>query len=145
MMAADNHTTRRNHQRQPNTLRPVWGADPPHGHCTHAQPPPPTNGAHARKNHRQAPGARTRPRQWVGGPVQALRRLPELGPRGRSGPARVAAAAAPHGGREKFIVFSALCFASSAACCWCRVSCCLFLEMKSFGFDEIQSLQVTPG
>ena len=46
---------------------------------------------------------------------------------------------------EKFIVFSALCFASPAACCWCRVSCCLFLEMKSFGFDEIQSLQVTPG
>ena len=55
-------------------------------------------GTRARKNHRQAPGARTRPRQWVGGPVQALRRLPELGPHGRSGPARVAAAAAPHGG-----------------------------------------------
>ena len=34
--------------------------------------------------------------------------------------------------REKFIVVSALCFASLAACCWCRVSCCLFLEMKSF-------------
>ena len=33
---------------------------------------------------------------------------------------------------EKFIVVSALCFASPAACCWCRVSCCLFLEMKSF-------------
>ena len=32
---------------------------------------------------------------------------------------------------EKFIVVSALCFASPAACCWCRVSCCLFLEMKS--------------
>ena len=47
--------------------------------------------------------------------------------------------------QEKFIVFSALCFASPAACCWCRASCCLFLEMKSFGFDEIQSLQVTPG
>ena len=46
---------------------------------------------------------------------------------------------------EKFIVFSALCFTSPAACCWCRDSCCLFLEMKSFGFDEIQSLQVTPG
>ena len=46
---------------------------------------------------------------------------------------------------EKFIVFSALCFASPAACCWCRDSCCLFLEMKSFCFDEIQSLQVTPG
>ena len=55
-------------------------------------------GTRARKNHRQAPGARTRPRQWVGGPVQALRRLPELGPHGRSGPAWVAAAAAPHGG-----------------------------------------------
>ena len=48
-------------------------------------------------------------------------------------------------GREKFIVFSALCFASPAACCWCRDSCCLFLEMKSFCFDEIQPLQVTPG
>ena len=48
-------------------------------------------------------------------------------------------------GEEKFIVFSALCFASPAACCWCRVSCCLFLEMKSFCFDEIQPLQVTPG
>ena len=48
-------------------------------------------------------------------------------------------------GKDKFIVFSALCFASPAACCWCRVSCCFFLEMKSFGFDEIQSLQVTPG
>ena len=98
MMAADSHTTRRKHQRQPNTPHPVWGADPPHGHCTHAQPPPPTNGARACKNHRQAPGARTRPRQWVGGLVQALRRLPELGPHGRSGLARVAAAAAPHGG-----------------------------------------------
>ena len=40
----------------------------------------------------------SRPRQWMGGPVQALRRLPKLGPHGRSGPARVAAAAAPHGG-----------------------------------------------
>ena len=47
--------------------------------------------------------------------------------------------------QEKFIVFSALCFASPAACCWCRDSCCLFLEMKSFCFDEIQSLQVSPG
>ena len=46
---------------------------------------------------------------------------------------------------EKFIVFSALCFASPAACCWCRDSRCLFLEMKSFCFDEIQPLQVTPG
>ena len=42
---------------------------------------------------------------------------------------------------EKFIVVSALCFASPAACCWCRVSCRLFLEMKSFCFDEIQSIQ----
>ena len=25
MMAADSHTTRRKHQRQPNTQRPVWG------------------------------------------------------------------------------------------------------------------------
>ena len=33
---------------------------------------------------------------------------------------------------ERFIVVSTLCFASPAACCWCRVSCCLFLEMKSF-------------
>ena len=50
MMAADSHTTRRKHQRQPNTQRPVWGADPPHGHCTHAQPPPPTNGARAQES-----------------------------------------------------------------------------------------------
>ena len=53
---------------------------------------------HARKPQRQAPGARTRPCQWVGGPIQALRRLPELGPNGGSSPARVAAAATPHGG-----------------------------------------------
>ena len=33
---------------------------------------------------------------------------------------------------ERFIVVSALCFASPVACCWCRVPCCLFLEMKSF-------------
>ena len=46
----------------------------------------------------QAPEARIRPRQWVGGPVQALRRLPGLGPDGKSGPTRVAAAATPHGG-----------------------------------------------
>ena len=46
----------------------------------------------------QAPEARIRPRQWVGGPVQALRRLPGLGPNGKSGPTRVAAAATPHGG-----------------------------------------------
>ena len=46
---------------------------------------------------------------------------------------------------ERFIVFSALCFASPAACCWCRDSCCLFLEVKSLCFDEIQPLQVTPG
>ena len=52
MMAVDSHTTRRKHQRQPNTQRPVWGPDPPYGQCTHAQPPPPTNGARA-----QAPKA----------------------------------------------------------------------------------------
>ena len=34
----------------PNTQRPVWGADPPHGQCTHAQPPPPTNGARAQES-----------------------------------------------------------------------------------------------
>ena len=50
MMAADSHTTRRKHQRQPNTQRPVWGPDPPHGHCTHAQPPPPTNRARAQES-----------------------------------------------------------------------------------------------
>ena len=38
------------------------------------------------------------PRQWVGGPIQALRKLPELGPNGGSGPVWVAAAAMPHGG-----------------------------------------------
>ena len=37
-------------------------------------------------------------RQWLGGPVQALRRLPGLGPDGKSGPTQVAAAATPHGG-----------------------------------------------
>ena len=66
--------------------------------------------------------------------------------RGPSAPAPLAGVRpTPSGLTEKFIVFSALCFASPAACCWCRDSCCLFLEMKSFGFDEIQSLQVTPG
>ena len=97
MMAADSHTTRRKHQRQPNTQRPVWGQTHHTGTTpTHSHRRPQTG--RARKNHRQALGARTRPRQWVGGPVQALRRVPELGPHGRSGPARVAAAAAPHGG-----------------------------------------------
>ena len=48
MMAAESHTTRRKHQRQPNTQRLVWGPDPPHG--THAQPPPPTNGARAQES-----------------------------------------------------------------------------------------------
>ena len=52
----------------------------------------------AHKPRRQAPGAQTRPRQWVGGPTQALRRLPGLGPDGKSGPARVATAATPHEG-----------------------------------------------
>ena len=50
------------------------------------------------KPRRQAPDARIRPRQWVGGPVQALRRLPGLGPDGKSGPTRVATPATPHGG-----------------------------------------------
>ena len=48
---------------------------------------------------------------------------------------------------EKFLVFSALCFASPAACCWCRVSCCLFLEMKSFvlmKYSHSKSLQDSP-
>ena len=52
-----------------------------------------------------------------------------------------------HKDGEKFIVFSALCFASSAACCWCRVSCCLFLEMKSFvlmKYSHSKSLQDSP-
>ena len=30
-----------------HTQRPGWGLDPPHGHFTHAQPPPPTNKARA--------------------------------------------------------------------------------------------------
>ena len=62
---------------------------------THSRRRPQTR--HTHKPQRQAPGARNRPRQWVGGPIQALRRLPEFGPN-RSGPARVAAAATPHGG-----------------------------------------------
>ena len=44
-MAADNHTTCRKHQHQPNTQRPRWGPDLPHAHFTHAQPPPPANKA----------------------------------------------------------------------------------------------------
>ena len=63
---------------------------------THSHRSPQTT--HERKRQRQAPGAQIRPRQWVGGPIQALQRLPELGPDGGSGPARVAAAAKPHGG-----------------------------------------------
>ena len=51
-----------------------------------------------RKPQRQAPGVRTQPRQWVGGPIQALRRLPALGPGRGSGPTRVAAADTSHGG-----------------------------------------------
>ena len=36
--------------------------------------------------------------------------------------------------KERFIVISTLrvCCASPAACCWCRVSCCLFLMRKMF-------------
>ena len=36
--------------------------------------------------------------------------------------------------QESFIVISTLCVccASPAACCWCRVSCCLFLMRKMF-------------
>ena len=76
---------------------PSVGARPTTGNApTHSHRRPQTG--RTRKNQRQAPGARTWPRQWVGGPVQALRRLPELGPHGRSGPAWVAAAAAPHRG-----------------------------------------------
>ena len=60
------------------------------------KPPPPANKASTQTS--KALGARTRPRQWVGGPIQALRRLPELGPNGGGGPARVAAAATPHRG-----------------------------------------------
>ena len=55
-------------------------------------------GGLAQQPRRQAPGARIRPRQWVGGPIQALRRLPGLSPDGKSGPARVAVATTPHGG-----------------------------------------------
>ena len=51
---------------------------------------------HTRKPQRQAPGARTRPRQWVGVPIQALWRLPDLGP--DRGCPWVAAAATPQGG-----------------------------------------------
>ena len=38
----------------------------------------------------------------------------------------------PH--EESFTVLSTLCVccASPAACCWCRVSCCLFLMRKMF-------------
>ena len=67
------------------------GTSPTHSHrCPQTR--------HERKPQRQAPGARIRPGQWVGGPIQALWRLPELGPDGGSGPARVATAATPHRG-----------------------------------------------
>ena len=42
---ADSHTTCHEHQHQPNTQHPGWGPDPPHGHFTHTQPPPPANKA----------------------------------------------------------------------------------------------------
>ena len=61
MMAADSHTTRRKHRRQPNTQRPVWGPDPPHGHCTHAQPPPPTNGVRAQESKAGSGGSDSAP------------------------------------------------------------------------------------
>ena len=33
---------------------------------------------------------------------------------------------------ETFIVISTLFCVSPAACCWCRVFCCLFWKMKTF-------------
>ena len=44
--------------------------------------------------------------------------------------------------QETFILISALCFVSPAACCWCRVSCCLFLEMKSFCLQKYSQSKI---
>ena len=49
MMAADSHTTRRKHQRQPNTQRPVWGQTHHTGTTpTHSHRRPQTGRARAR-------------------------------------------------------------------------------------------------
>ena len=34
-------------------------------------------------------------------------------------------------------------FVSPAACCWCRVSCCLFLEMKTFCLLKYSQSRIT--
>ena len=46
---------------------------------------------------------------------------------------------------EGFIVISTLCVccASPAACCWCRVSCCLFLMRKMFYLLKYNQSRIT--
>ena len=97
-MAAGSHTTYRKHQHQPNTQRPRWGPDPPHGHFTHAPPPPLANKTRVQAS-KAGPGGLDSTLPMGGRPYPSAR-LPELGPNGASGPARVAAAAPPHGGSE---------------------------------------------
>ena len=48
-------------------------------------------------------------------------------------------------GQESFIVISTLCvcFASPAACCWCRGSCCLFLMRKMFYLLKYNQSRIT--
>ena len=48
-------------------------------------------------------------------------------------------------GLESFIVISTLCVyrASPAACCWCRVSCCLFLMRKMFYLLKYNQSRIT--
>ena len=46
---------------------------------------------------------------------------------------------------ESFIVILTLCVccASPAACCWCRVSCCLFLMRKMFYLLKYNQSRIT--
>ena len=45
--------------------------------------------------------------------------------------------------RKVYSGFSTVFFVSPAACCWCRVSCCLFLEMKTFCLLKYSQSRIT--
>ena len=131
-------------------------------HAPHRHAPASTQKPHRHHKHRTHPHPRPQhvdsgPRQpaWRAGsrerqsartrtPLATVEGPPPLG----RPPTTPAARSPPQGMQaEKFIVFSALCFASPADCCWCRVSCCLFLEMKSFvlmKYSHSKSLQDSP-
>ena len=76
---------------------PRVGPDLPHGHFTHAQPPPPTNKARAQASKVGPRGSNSAP-PMGGRPYPSTSEVTRLGPDGGSGPAWVAATATSHGG-----------------------------------------------